>query len=208
MRRRWRGTATRCGSTTTTRRSTRRTWSSSGSRTRRSLRYHDPRDWDEGLGTRQERERSSPQSPVPTPQSLPCNVFVVEPADVRGDVVEMVFRSEMTRLEPVHLRRRQVRQVGLATLAGEENVILTPEDDRPRLPLAKKALPLRIQRDVRAVVVEEVEMQPSRVRPREERDVRFPRVRAHERRLRRTVHVDHLDRVSRQKTEQRLLRLL
>src|SRR4051794_20814606 len=207
MRRRWRGTATRCGSTTTTRRSTRRTWSSSGSRTRRYLRCHDH-------GTRTRNGSSLPRLfPIknrlvvtgivpfaersarsvgsgrfrfpflfgcPTKcEAQPCNVRVVEPADVRGDVVEMIFRGEMTCLQPVHLRRRQVCQVRLAALAGEENVILTPEDDRPRLPLAKKTLPLRIQRDVRAVVVEEVEVQPRRVRPREERDVRFPRVRAH-----------------------------
>src|SRR5690349_4764469 len=41
MRRRWRAIATRCGSTTTTRRSTRRIWSNWASSTQPYLRYHD-----------------------------------------------------------------------------------------------------------------------------------------------------------------------
>jgi hypothetical protein len=78
----------------------------------------------------------------PIPRTI--NARVVEPANVGGDVVEMILHGEMPGLQPMHLRRRQIRQVRLTAFAREEDVVLPPEDDRLRPSLAKETLPLRI----------------------------------------------------------------
>ena len=82
----------------------------------------------------------------------------VEALDVRDDLVERVLDGEMAAVEHVQFGLGQVAQVGAAALWGEEDVVLAPEDQRLGLALAQEGLPLGIQIDVRAVVVEEVEL--------------------------------------------------
>jgi hypothetical protein len=59
----------------------------------------------------------------------------------------------------MHLRQRRVIQVGFAAFPCEEDVILAPEDDGLRLLFTEKLLP-RLQGYVRAVVVEQIELEP------------------------------------------------
>src|SRR5215471_15720404 len=81
------------------------------------------------------------------------NPLVVEAMHIRGDLVETIFYSEMTRLEPMHFRLRKVFQVRLTALAGEEYVVLSPENQRLGLLLADKSLPLGVELNIGAVVV-------------------------------------------------------
>ena len=71
--------------------------------------------------------------------------------------------GEMSGVKPVHFRLWQVLQVGLATLAREEYVVLAPEDDGLRLPVPEKLLPLRVQGDIGSVIVEQVDQDPSAI---------------------------------------------
>src|SRR6266508_2792788 len=86
------------------------------------------------------------------------DLVLVEAFDLRSDLVEPVLYGEMAAVEHVQLGLREVPQVGAAALGGEEDVVLSPEDERLRPALAQERLPLRIERDVRAIVVEEVEL--------------------------------------------------
>ena len=88
----------------------------------------------------------------------------VEGDHLLRDGVALVLDREVARVEAMHLGPRQVPQVRLAAFAGEEDVVLAPEDDRLRLPLPQELLPLGVERDVGAVVVEQVELDPPRVR--------------------------------------------
>src|SRR6476620_11016201 len=106
----------------------------------------------------------------------------------------------------MHLGTRQIRQIGVATFTREEEIVLSPEDDRLRLTLAHEPLPRRIEWHVRAIVVEQVEVDALRVRTPEERDVRLPRIGAHELRMLRAVEIDRLHGVTSEKAAQRLFR--
>jgi hypothetical protein len=52
----------------------------------------------------------------------------------------------------MHLGLGHILQVRVTAFAGEEEVVLAPEDDRLGLTATQKLLPLRIERDVGAVV--------------------------------------------------------
>jgi len=54
----------------------------------------------------------------------------------------------------------QIRQIGLAAFGREEDVALSPEDDRLRLPLAQECLPLQIQRDNGAANKDKAKTEP------------------------------------------------
>src|SRR5215468_3297462 len=91
------------------------------------------------------------------------NPLVVEAMHIRRDLVETIFYSEMTRLEPMHFRIRKVFEVRLTALTGEEYVVLSPENQRLGLLLAKKILPLGIEFNIRAVIVKKVHLHPPRI---------------------------------------------
>jgi len=78
--------------------------------------------------------------------------------DVVRDICEAILHRKMPGFEPMHLGLRKISQVCLSTLASEKDIVLSPENDRRRLMLPEKLLPLRIQRDVIAVVVEEIKL--------------------------------------------------
>ena len=119
----------------------------------------------------------------------------------------MILDRKVPGIESMHLRVRQVGQVGLATFRGEEDVLLPPEDERLRLAFAKKRLPHRIEWHVRAIIVKQIQIHTRRVRPLHERDVRLPVIRAHELGPLRPVQVDRSDGVPLEKRTQWLLGL-
>src|ERR1700704_1516296 len=116
----------------------------------------------------------------------------VERLHLARDDVERVLDREVAGVEPMHLGVGQDFQEGLAALLREEDVRLAPEDDRLRLPLLQECLPLRIERDVGAVVVEEVELNLLGVRAFQEVVVHVPVVGADLRRVRMAVQIDRL----------------
>ena len=72
------------------------------------------------------------------------HLLVMEATDVYNYVIQAILHREVTRIEPMHLGVGQVLQERLATLSGEEDVILPPEDNRFGLATSQKLLPHRI----------------------------------------------------------------
>jgi hypothetical protein len=81
---------------------------------------------------------------------------------------------------------------------------LTPEYDCLRLPLLQERLPVRIQLNIRAVVVEKIELDLLRLGPLKEVVVHVPVVRTDEFRPRVAMGVDHLYSFWRQERGDRL----
>src|SRR5215469_8928572 len=102
------------------------------------------------------------------------NPLVVEAMYIRRDLVETIFYSEMTRREPMHFRLRKVFQVRLTALPGEEDVVLSPEDQRLGLLRTEKILPLGVELNIRAVVVEKVHLQAARIGSLHEPKIHVP----------------------------------
>src|SRR5262249_36896150 len=78
--------------------------------------------------------------------------------NVLGNVLQAVFDSEVPGLQSMHLCLRQCLQISFAALPRKKDVILSPKDDRFRPLLSEERLPLRVQRHISAVVVEEVQL--------------------------------------------------
>ena len=70
------------------------------------------------------------------------------------NIVQMVLDRKMPGLQAVHLGVREVIEIRLPSRLAEEDVVLTPEDDRLRPPRAQELLPGGVVRDVSAIVVE------------------------------------------------------
>src|SRR5215471_20448173 len=103
----------------------------------------------------------------------------------------------------MELGLRQVSQIRLAALRREEDVALTPEDERLWLACAQEQLPCGIEGNVGAVVVEEIQLDTTRVRPLHEAEVHLPVVGAYELRLRMPVLIYELDPFEAQERQQR-----
>jgi hypothetical protein len=101
----------------------------------------------------------------------------------------LVFQREVSRVEQVQLGVRQILQVGARTLRREDHVVLAPHDQRRRLPLAEELLELRIQRGIRAVVVEEIELNLDVAGTIEQRLILDPGARIDTRAIRNAVEV-------------------
>jgi len=135
------------------------------------------------------------------------NLVVVEALDVLGDLVERILDGEMATVEHVQLGFREIAKVCASALGGEEDVVLAPEDQRFRPALPQERLPLRIELDVGAVVVEEIELHLARTGTLEEVQVHVPVVRADVRWVAVPVQVDELDALKLEERLERLLRL-
>ncbi len=59
--------------------------------------------------------------------------LVIETPDAARDLVQRILHGEVSRVEPVHLRFRQVAQVRFAAFPREENIVLSPKDQCFRL---------------------------------------------------------------------------
>src|SRR5215831_14681881 len=113
----------------------------------------------------------------------------------------------MPRVEAVHLRMGKILQIRLAALAREEDVVLSPENDRLGLLLSEERLPLRVKLYVRPIIIEKIELDPSRVGPIEIMQIHVPVVWADKLRSAMAVCVDQLDSVGLQECFERLLGL-
>lgn len=60
----------------------------------------------------------------------PCHVLIVEAPHLASDLVETVLDREVARVEPVHLRVREVAQVCLTAFGREEDVVLMASRSR------------------------------------------------------------------------------
>src|SRR4030095_5690099 len=87
------------------------------------------------------------------------------------------------------------------------DVVFAPKDERLRLPLPEERLPLRIQVDVGAVVVEEVDLNLACIGALEEMQIHVPAVGADPLRIAVSVCVDKLDPVELEEGRERRLRL-
>src|SRR5918996_296891 len=131
------------------------------------------------------------------------DLLVVEPLDVPGDLVERVLDREVAAVEHVQLSLGKVAQVRLPAFGGEEDVVLSPQDQRLRPALAQERLPLRIELDVRSVVVEEIELHLAGARALEEVEVHIPVVGADPIRVAVSVRVDELDPIELEEGQER-----
>src|SRR5919109_711582 len=97
------------------------------------------------------------------------------------DLGTMRLKGEVAGIEKMNLRVRDVALVGRGTGCDEDGIVLAPNDQRRRLALAEVGLPLRIQRDVGAVVIEQVELDLRVARAVEQRLVHRPGIGAYQR---------------------------
>src|SRR5215475_13702933 len=70
-----------------------------------------------------------------------------------GNECAEVFQSEVAGIDQVQLHVRNISSVGLSSLNGEERIVLTPENQHSRLPLAEVLVPAVIKGDIRLIVV-------------------------------------------------------
>jgi hypothetical protein len=90
-------------------------------------------------------------------------------------------------------------------LSREDRVVLPPDDERRRLLGSQVRLPLRIPRDVRAVVVEEVELDPAALGPCQGGKIDDPVVGTDMLRVAHPLRVDPPGRVRHEEVAQRCL---
>src|SRR5262249_23949507 len=123
------------------------------------------------------------------------HLLIIEASDLADDLVETVLDGKVPGVQPVQLGMRNILEIRLAPLACEEDVVLSPDNDRLRLLLSEERLPLWVELYVRPIVVEEIELDPSCVGPVEIVQVHVPVVGADELRPAMAVGVDQLDSV-------------
>src|SRR4030095_3626611 len=70
--------------------------------------------------------------------------FIEEGAHQPRDLFTLVFEREVPRVEQMQLGARQILQIRPSTVGGEDHVVLAPDDECRRLPLAEELLELRI----------------------------------------------------------------
>ena len=108
--------------------------------------------------------------------TLPLDVLAEEVPHQLGDLVAVLLEGEVPGVEQVKLQVLQVALVGLGAGGREDLVVLSPDDQRRRLVLAEVCLPLRIERRIAAVAVEQGELDLVVARPVEQRLVDVPGV--------------------------------
>src|SRR6266850_6741799 len=74
------------------------------------------------------------------------------------DEVTGIFKGEMTRVDQVQLRFREIPSVCLGSLHGEERIVLPPENQHSRLSFAEVLMPTVIERDIRLIVVKKIKL--------------------------------------------------
>src|SRR3546814_2863802 len=75
-----------------------------------------------------------------------------------GDEGALFFQREVAGVEEVELDVLEVLPIALGEVTREQRVVVAPDHQGRRLVLAAQRLPLRIERDVVAVVVEQREL--------------------------------------------------
>src|SRR5215469_10076741 len=131
----------------------------------------------------------------------------IEALDVCGNLFKTVLHRKMAGVETVHLRLRQISQVSFSSFASEEYVILSPKDECLWLAITQELLPLRIQRDVRSVIIEKVHLDAAGIGPLHEAEVHVPVVGTDQIRMLVAVEVYRLYRVQLKQARHTLLGL-
>src|ERR1700722_18968024 len=85
-------------------------------------------------------------------------VLFQEPVDTACDLAIVSFQRKMTRIEHVCLDVLQIATVGRSTRSREDNVILPPDNQRGRLELTEKLLKGRVEGNIGAVVIKQIEL--------------------------------------------------
>src|SRR5215470_8041048 len=137
--------------------------------------------------------------------SIRLHFFVIETLDVCGDLFKTVLHGKVTGVETVHLRLQQISQISFSSFASEEYVILSPKDECLWLAITQELLPLRIQRDVRSVIIEEVHLDAAGIGPLHEAEVHVPVVGTDQIRMLVAVEVYRLYRVELEQARHSLL---
>src|SRR5262249_35361898 len=106
------------------------------------------------------------------------------------DVGQRVLDGEVTGIQAMDLRMREILEIGFAALACKEDVVLSPEDYRFGLVASEEGLPLWVKLHVRPVVIEEIKLAPWGFGPVEIVKTLVPVIRADELRPGVTVGVD------------------
>ncbi len=75
------------------------------------------------------------------------------------DLVAFVLESEVAGVEEMQLGVGKILEIGEGAGRREDVVVLSPDDERGRTALAEELLEARVEVDVSAVVVEEVELE-------------------------------------------------
>src|SRR3954452_16658226 len=86
------------------------------------------------------------------------DLAVEEAADERRHLVQLVLQREMAGVEQVQVGVRKVAPEGMRTRCREDRVVGAPDDQRRRTPLAEIRLHRRIEQQVGAIIVEEIEL--------------------------------------------------
>src|SRR5664279_2527285 len=87
-----------------------------------------------------------------------CDLAVEEVVDERRHYVELVFQCKMPGIEQVKFGVRQISQVRMRAIEREDLVVCAPNDQRRRLAFAEERLKLRIERNITAIIMEQVEL--------------------------------------------------
>src|SRR5215470_15043376 len=139
--------------------------------------------------------------------SIRLHFFVIETLDVCGDLFKTVLHGKVTGVETVHLRLQQISQISFSSFASEEYVILSPKDECLWLAITQELLPLRIERDVRSVIIEKVHLDAAGIGPLHEAEVHVPVVGTDQIRMLVAVEVYRLYRVQLKQARHTLLAL-
>src|SRR5215813_2930817 len=139
--------------------------------------------------------------------SIRLHFLVIETLDVCGNLLKTVLHCKVTGVEAVHLRLGQVSQISFSSFASEEDVILSPKDECLWLAITQEFLPLRIQRDVRSVIIEKVHLDAASIGPFHEAEVHIPVVGTDQIRMLVAVEVYRLDGVKLKQARHSLLGL-
>ena len=110
-------------------------------------------------------------------RSLTWQPPIKEVAHERCDFIALILQRKVTTVEKVQLRVRKIAQVRIRAIGWEYLIILSSHDESRRPPRAKELLELRVQRNVRTIVLEQVEHDLIDARPAEQRLIMEPGVR-------------------------------
>src|SRR5215469_4042247 len=135
------------------------------------------------------------------------NGLTEEFAHPLGDETAIVFQREMPGINQVQFCFQNVSLVGFGSFNRKERIVLPPEDQHSRLSVAEVLVPTVIEREIRLIVVKQIELNFSVPRTIEEELVHGIAIRADSVRICNTVCVLKDGHLFRQEIAHRLLGL-
>lgn len=125
-----------------------------------------------------------------------------EVADERTDLIRPILQREVAGIDQVKLGCGIISQIGLRACGGKYLVACAPDDERGWSARSQKRLKLGIQRDVRPVVIEQIQLNLLVSRALKQRVVVPPRVGIDAARIVHAVQILPLDLVQRERLAQ------